>query len=181
MSYSRKDIIYIGLGALLFFITISYCANDKLISDFYVKNYFAINLFGVAFVLLSIITGLIYQKSLQDYDEISERTSSSSLICIIIWAFFWVAWGCFNYNIWNSNNDNNLKILFFSFLLNSTPSLVVIMVAVSIRKEELISYELVGKQLLGKFKCFRWYYYSGFYSLLAIFLYLILIVYKWVH
>jgi hypothetical protein len=119
-----------------------------------------------------LITSLVYQKTLVNYDENTILTGYAALINILIWSAYWIWWGIVNSKMLIQYPIRNQEIEIFSFLLSlGLPLIVFSFTLITDLQEIKKNTKSVMPEKDGLL--FKWYSYSGFYSIIGCIVYLI--------
>lgn len=178
MKYSTKEIVLIVCLSLIGVAILSVIKNDATLYDFIAINATYLITFLIIFALVVFITAMVYQRSLDDTDVETVATVRASIINIVLWCCFWISWCIFNV-VAILRNPLDIKLIVFSFLLTNLPAIFLFLFTLSMRKDQIKSRpHLQNKKGLfttfaGDDKSLSAKYYSGFYGLLTIPLYLL--------
>jgi len=171
-----KNLVFYFFIALFFGLIFYFIQTDSELSAFLKRNSSSYFWFFIFFCTLLLVTGLIYYKSLDDYDQETRKTVNASKINIAIWAVYWICWSIYNAIL--LLNQPSAKTFVFSFLVTNVPGIVLYMITFSFRNEQISERtHLKGKGSItifeGDDKPYSFVYYSGFYGILCIPLYTI--------
>lgn len=173
-EYSFRQIIYIIILSILLAIAAFYINQDSYLSNFYSINLSKIRLLFFVFLTILLITSLVYQRTLVNYDEPTILTNYASLINVLIWSTNWIWWGISNSKMMLQYPIKSQKIELFSFLFSLGLPLIVFSFTLITNLQEIKeNNESVLPEKDGFL--YKWYSYSGFYSLIGCIIYLIFI------
>lgn len=151
--------------------------NTKLLI---VKNASVFGYFTIAFVVVAIITAKIYYRTLDFLETETTATKRACTINACIWAIYWAAWSVYCGWLQSSYalvlNDVTITL----FLLAILPGFLMFLFARNVRKDA-IAQETKNKTLsTSNYEpytiCLERRYYSGYYGLLCLPVYLITVM-----
>lgn len=130
-------------------------------------------IFGGLLLVVLLVTARIHEHSANGYDYII-RDIKPSLINICLWTTYWLCWTVFNLVFLFAEKDLGPNILFVTLITN-LPGLVIFWFTWSARKEELsaidpalLKEDNIFKEYEGELRSGSFRYYSGFYGLITI-------------
>lgn len=178
LKYSKKEILLIVCLSPVLVAILLYSKYDATINNFIATNSTYLIIFIIIFGLVALIAAKIYQRSLDETDDETEATASASVINIILWCCFWISWCVFNVVIL-LRNPVDLKLIIFSFLITNLPGILIFFITLSMRRDQIKDREHLQDRkgffttFTGDDRSLSFQYYSGFYGLVTIPLYLL--------
>jgi len=177
---------FFGLIALLALSITFFYFTEKLfdrLSD--IKHLFVDNssyFFGFAIVLMfvSLLTLSILSKTLGVYEAETNDTPKAAIKNTVIWAIFWASWSIFCAWLTNTSSPMTKLVLLTILFLVTVPGLISFIISRNIRnsqiREEQIERQRAGENYEPYTICFDKKYYSGYYGLVCLPVYLIALV-----
>jgi hypothetical protein len=175
-----KEIVFIILGVVLLFLCdyfLNRSPSTRLFLEFISRK---TRLLQWIFEALAFLTSLNYQKSLEAFDDITEKTIKASILNVIAWSVFWIYWSIFNAIAYNSYYLQSTAVFVLSFSVAVVPGILVLVFTLFVRRSELRDFKkfnVVTKDekgfYVGKYKSLGLVYYSGLYGILSMPVYLI--------
>lgn len=133
--------------------------------------------FTIALIFVLLLTLRIYSQTLGVYEAETNETPKAAIKNAIIWTFFWVSWSIFCAWLTYTNSPMTKLVLFTIIFLVTVPGLIAFIFSRSIRnsqiREEQIDREKAGENYEPYTVCLDRKYYSGYYGLVCLPVYLI--------
>lgn len=175
-----KEFALIITGIALFIVALLFFDSERTINRLLSENENAFQVFGITLVGLVFITGILYQRTLDCVDNETPATVRVLVVNIVVWCIFWICWSGYNAMIL-MHYPVTIKLLLFSVLLATIPGLSFFIFTIGYRKEELASRSLkytgATPAEIGLYeKLLALPYYTGFYGLLTVPVYAIVLL-----
>ena len=136
--------------------------------------------FIIALILVLLLTLGIYSKTLGVYEAETKDTPKAAIKNAIIWTIFWVSWSFFCAWLTNTNSPITKLVLFTILFLVTIPGFISFIISRNIRnsqiRQEQIDRQKVGENYEPYTVCLDKKYYSGYYGLVCLPVYLIALV-----
>jgi hypothetical protein len=183
-GYNFKDIVLfillIGFSALVFFAVDILFDRYPLIELLFRYNKYFFVLFAYVFVFIIIVTNLLHIKSLDVFESETKSSITVSIFNVIVWMFFWMVWSIFCALLSLSFKPQSIEVKLTILTLLIVPSLSSFFISYNLRneilKEEGIKNHIdIQKYLKSEPYYYRLErkYYSGYYALICIPVYLL--------
>ena len=176
MEYTKKEIALIALSSVVGIAVLVYVSTEREIRNFVEVNG---NLFGAFFTIapvLLLITGLIYQNTLDFLDEETPLSLNAARLNIMLWSIFWICWTVVNVLLL-LQGPITTKMIIFSFLYTTLPGMAFFLFAVWSRKESLKNGTYSDENCADKFEEYKKLstlrYFVGFYGIITVPVYLV--------
>jgi hypothetical protein len=178
MSYSKKEIGSIALVSVGILIIWIYISTDSIIHPFIMENRKAFWTFLFSFFILILVTGFLYQRTLDFVDELTPLTIKYTRFNIVLWCLFWICWCVYNVSIIFNYSFSN-KLFIFSFLWTTLPGILFFIYAIWSRNDEIkvrnnSDIEVSSQNFETAKKLLRITYFVGFYGIFTIPVYLLI-------
>ncbi len=174
---------FVGITALVCLILPAFYIVDKSLDSLVdVKHLFSDNsncfiTFLIAYFFILITTLHIYSKTLGTYEAETSDTPKAAMKNISIWIFFWIAWSVFCSYLTITQRPWTTLVFITILVLTILPGFISFLLSTYIRTKNIKSENLDRQRMGDEYEpytiCLDKKYYSGYYGLICLPVYLI--------
>lgn len=172
------SVLFKALSIVIFFLASRLFDNvSEDVKQLFINNGKYFTTFLIISVVVYTSTSILYSRTLGYFEEETKETIQVSIITVFLWTIIWTSWSIFCGWLTLFYKPQTFLVKLTIWLLVVVPSLFAFIISYFIRKQQ-IKQENKYKKLAEPFTiCLDKKFYSGYYALICVPVYLLMLIF----